>query len=1182
MKKYLKSLFVSIILLLAFLNTNAQTYISSFVPTSGKIGSVVTLNGYFSSIPSKNMVFFGTIRANVLTAASDKLTVEVPIGATSNNISLCLNNTYSSTNSQFYVTYSASNASLNTTSYDDFSALNLPYTPACFAHGDLDNDGLVDLIVACNSDTAVYVYKNTNDVRGKINNANFEKVVKLKASTSIAAIRLGDLDADGKLDILVLNQSLNTFSIFKNIGRKSFLNQTSFATKIDFTTGASPSSMTLCDINSDYKVDIVVANYNDNTLSIFQNRSNFGVLNTSTFLGKFELQTGEQPIDVVALDQDKLVTANFGNNSIMVFKKKASVGNLKFLTTDTCFTNFDLYITKGQPSALSIVDIDNDNRNDILVTNQDAASFSIFKNITNGNGIFDLGDRIDFLSNSLPRSMAIGDLNGDAKPDMLIANATTGNVSVFQNNAVKFANFSNNTLLAKVDFNQASQPLGVIVADFDNDGRPDFATLDVSAKQISFRRNKMAGVIGVNGNFNSVHLKAGKDAPIQSCTVNAKGLGINALTIVPSGLNVQISTQQDAGFSTNAIILDPIEDTIATTTIYMKVVGANTKGNYVGKINFTSPDCISQTLVFGISNAIPRVDSVIPAAAALGEIVSLLGIDFGINKANVKVNFGGVKGEVVSVNDSVITVKVPVGASNTNVLVNIAGYQSYTTNRFYPTFLEGNFLNKYCFASAINYNTSAYPLSIVNADYNEDGKQDFIFNHGNGLGMFTNKSTINKIDSAFKNNNYLTLNSMQMITADIDGDNRSDLLLNNTYSPNWSIFRNKVNSDSLTLEGNFDTQVIFNTYGFKAGLACSDLDMDGKIDVLASNNGTNSSESINQNINNANTISVFANKSSVGVINVASLKSVFDLQTLDYPSSVYVGDLNGDRKPDIVGVNKSNVLSIFQNDLVYGNNETNYFLAPINMTIDNKPSDIEIVDINLDGTNDIVLTNPNMGLVQIYLNLNEGGAITTSSFSSPINLNVGGEPNALAVADFDGDARPDIVVANYNSSSVSLFKNISIGGALSAASFQSKVDFIVGDSPYDVKVVDIDGDGKPEIITSNSGGVSLNINLPVISTISVLRNLVNPDATGIENHIYAETPFVVYPNPASSHFNIKLTSNDVINSVALIDLTGNEIKHWDHIQLDSMVIGTENIPKGLYFVKVVASNGVGIQKIKIH
>ncbi|MEY3451997.1 MAG: hypothetical protein RL711_1825, partial [Bacteroidota bacterium] len=128
MKKYFKSLLVVTIVLLAFSTTNAQTYISSFTPTSGNIGSIVTLNGSFSSIPSKNMVYFGTIKAKVLTATKQKLTVEVPSGATSNNLSICLNNAYYRTNLQFYVTFPATNTALNTASYDDFSALNLPYT----------------------------------------------------------------------------------------------------------------------------------------------------------------------------------------------------------------------------------------------------------------------------------------------------------------------------------------------------------------------------------------------------------------------------------------------------------------------------------------------------------------------------------------------------------------------------------------------------------------------------------------------------------------------------------------------------------------------------------------------------------------------------------------------------------------------------------------------------------------------------------------------------------------------------------------------------------------------------------------------------------------------------------------------------------------------------------------------
>lgn len=1185
MRNYTKCFIAILFAILSIDCLKAQYNITGFTPTSGTVGSVVTLTGSFSSIPAKNIVFFGEVQAKILTASTQKLTVEVPLGATTNYLTYCLNNNYYKSSYQFITTYVPIVNVIDPTILNSISKLKFAYIPSCFATGDFDNDGWIDLIVGSNADTSVYVYKNKNYLRGEINPTKFEKVAKLKSSTSMVSLKVGDVDADGRLDIFVLNQNSNSFSVIKNISKKYLLDQTSFSSKIDFTTGLSPIAMKLCDVNNDYKLDVIVANYNEDSISIFQNKSSWGVFSQSSYKEKFDISSGgEQPIDVEVVDIDSrggmdFLIANYNSNTVSVLQRKVNSMKLTY-ANDTCYTMVDLIVTKSQPYNVLAVDLNNNFKPEIIITNPESSTFSVIQNTT--NEVLSLGARVDFLTSALPKSLAIADVNGDAKPDILIGNATSGSVSIYQNNTTTNGSVNSTTIMAKKDFTQGSQPLGVIVADFDNDGKPDYASIDVLDKQITFRKNTVGGTISVEGQLASISLNSAENSEVQSVTVSAKGLGVNKVTITPSGANVQISINENSGFSTAPILLDPVSDTVANTMIYMKIMGATTKGAYVGKLSFTSPSVLKQELSFGVKNAIPTIDSITPVSAVPGSLITLFGHNFGINKANVTVDFGGVKGELVSVNDSVVTVNVPVGAVNANVLLNVAGYQTYSPEKFFPVFADGDFLNQYCFGDAVNYYTSKYPLSLANADYNADGKQDFIFNHGDGLGFLTNKTTGPKVDSAFKNNNYLTLYTTQLIDADLDGDNRMDLVSNNLSGFYWGAFRNKLNSDSLTLAGNFQDQTIFNTYGSKVGLATADLDLDGKIDVLTANNGTNSNEISNSNTNNANTISIFKNNTTVGVLNSNSFDLPFELKTLDYPSIVVAGDLNGDLKPDVIAVNKNGTLSIFQNNVVFGVLDVHSFLPSIELTLAKKPSAIEIVDIDLDGKNDIVVCIPSLGVIQVLINKGNLLKLSTTSFVSPVNIVVGGEPNAFAIADFDGDARPDITVANYNSSSVSLFKNISTGGAFSAANFQAKVDFAVGESPYDVKVVDIDGDGKPEIITSNSGGVSLEIKLPVIGSVSVLHNKVNPNATGIEDNRLNHISFLVYPNPAETMFAVKMNSDDVINTISLVDITGNEVLKLDQVGNNCLKIPTENISKGLYIVKVVSASGVGIQKIQIH
>src|SRR6202008_2929104 len=81
---------------------------------------------------------------------------------------------------------------------------------------------------------------------------------------------IGDLDNDGKLDIVTVDRLSNLMSIYRNITTS---NNISFATRIDISTGQSPRDISIGDIDGDGKLDIVVSNFGSNTVSIFKNTS---------------------------------------------------------------------------------------------------------------------------------------------------------------------------------------------------------------------------------------------------------------------------------------------------------------------------------------------------------------------------------------------------------------------------------------------------------------------------------------------------------------------------------------------------------------------------------------------------------------------------------------------------------------------------------------------------------------------------------------------------------------------------------------------------------------------------------------------------------------------------------------------------------------------------------------------
>ena len=135
-------------------------------------------------------------------------------------------------------------------------------------------------------------------------------------------------------------------------------------------------------------------------------------------------------------------------------------------------------------------------------------------------------------------------------------------------------------------------------------------------------------------------------------------------------------------------------------------------------------------------------------------------------------------------------------------------------------------------------------------------------------------------------------------------------------------------------------------------------------------------------------------------------------------------------------------------------------------------------DFNLDGNMDLAVTNPTAGTVTILL----GTSFATPGAGSPqILLTVGSstisQPVYLAVADFDANGSPDLVVVNKQASSATVFKNnLSATGTVS---FTRTVFAIppsgVAVMPVQVAVGDVNGDSKLDFVTANYLGNSVAV-----------------------------------------------------------------------------------------------------------
>lgn len=84
---------------------------------------------------------------------------------------------------------------------------------------------------------------------------------------------------------------------------------------------------------------------------------------------------------------------------------------------------------------------------------------------------------------TFPQSGSIGDLNGDGKPDLAVANWGSNNVSILLGDGT-------GTFSAATNFAAGSSPLFVAIGDLNMDGRPDLAVVNYLSNNVSILLNQ--------------------------------------------------------------------------------------------------------------------------------------------------------------------------------------------------------------------------------------------------------------------------------------------------------------------------------------------------------------------------------------------------------------------------------------------------------------------------------------------------------------------------------------------------------------------------------------------------------------------------------------------------------------------------------------------------------------------
>jgi hypothetical protein len=184
------------------------------------------------------------------------------------------------------------------------------------------------------------------------------------------------------------------------------------------------------------------------------------------------------------------------------------------------------------------------------------------------------------------------------------------------------------------------------------------------------------------------------------------------------------------------------------------------------------------------------------------------------------------------------------------------------------------------------------------------------------------------------------------------------------------------------------------------------------------------------------------------------------------PSSIAVGDLNGDGKPDLATANPSTDTSTDTVSVLLNRGDGS-FRALQNYRTGRSPLALAIRDLNGDGKPELVTSN--YGAETVSVLLNKGNA----SFQAKRDYSTGNEPRAFAIGDLNGDSKPDLAIVNQGrNGTFSVLLNKGDGSFQARRAYRARLN-----QPRSVAIADLNRDGKPDLATANDGGtVSVLVN----------------------------------------------------------------------------------------------------------
>lgn len=676
--------------------------------------------------------------------------------------------------------------------------------PGAVAVGDVNADGRDDVLAANTEAGSISVLLADADGLGE--QTTFD------VDGSPRWVALADVDGDGALDAVTANSGANNISVLLGVGDGTF------AAQVTFAVGAEPQSVALGDVNGDGHCDVVTANAGSDNVSVLLGSGGSGILSAQATFA-----VGNAPWSVALADLDgdtnlDVAAANYGSDSVSVLLGDG----------DGHFAQQVAYGVGSYPQSVAAGDLNGDGAADLVTANGASDDVSVL--LGDGDGTF--AAQTTFAAGDWPVWAALADLDGDAALDIITANHGSDDVSVL-------CGAGDGSFAAHQAYGAGVAPVSIALGDFNDDGSPDVVAANSWSGHVSLLLGAGDGRLAARSRL------AVGDQPWSVAAGDLNGDGLVDLVSAAAGADSVsiLLAEAGGGFAAEALCA-------AGSSPYAVALG-DLDGDGSADVVAANYGDDSVSVLLGAG------DGTFTAQAT-----------FAVGEHPLSVAVGDVNGDgtadIVTANYASDDVSILLGAG------------------------DGTFAPQATYA--VGDDASATPSSVALADLDGDGQLDIITANGDSDDLSV---LLGSGDGTFAGQVSLDAGGQTptgLAVADLDGDGQPDLVTANADSDDLSVLLGSG-------DGTFAAAATIPAGRTPIDVAVGYVDADDRLDIVSANFGSDD-------------VSVLAGQGG------GAFQAAGRFAAGSHPRAVGLADVDGDGLADVVSADReADTVSVLTNML---------------------------------------------------------------------------------------------------------------------------------------------------------------------------------------------------------------------------------------------------------------------------